>query len=128
MPHHNKPVSFISSRCAEWSLLLLLLCCRYGIAADLVQELLPDLQAAAAAAPASLTWPPLPQANVSDNAVAAKGQLALSGLVAVAVWLRLSSLRLLVWNRNYNVKPREISAALDRLGAKLIEVCMYTNA
>ena len=32
-------------------------------------------------------------------------------MVAVAVWLRLSAKRLLTWNRNYNVKPREISAA-----------------
>jgi alpha-glucan,water dikinase len=46
----------------------------------------------------------------------------MSGLVAVTVWLRFSSLRLLTWNHNYNVKPREISAALDRLGANLIQV------
>lgn len=46
----------------------------------------------------------------------------MSGLVAVTVWLRFSSLRLLTWNRNYNVKPREISAALDRLGANLVQV------
>jgi len=32
-------------------------------------------------------------------------------LMAVAVWLRLSAMRLLTWNRNYNIKPREISAA-----------------
>lgn len=47
----------------------------------------------------------------------------MAGLVAVTVWLRFSSLRLLTWNHNYNVKPREISAALDRLGAKLVQVC-----
>jgi hypothetical protein len=62
----------------------------------------------------------------------------MSGLVAVTVWLRFSSLRLLTWNRNYNVKPREISAALDRLGANLVQVrsadcvesarCMRQNA
>lgn len=46
----------------------------------------------------------------------------MAGLVAVTVWLRLSSLRLLTWNHNYNVKPREISAALDRLGANLVQV------
>lgn len=35
-------------------------------------------------------------------------------ITAVAVWLRLSALRLLTWNRNYNIKPREISAAQAR--------------
>ena len=32
-------------------------------------------------------------------------------LVAVLTWLRFSSSRLLTWNKNYNIKPREISAA-----------------
>ncbi len=32
-------------------------------------------------------------------------------LYAVTVWLRYSAMRQLTWNRNYNVKPREISAA-----------------
>ena len=34
-----------------------------------------------------------------------------AALAAVAVWVRLSAARHLTWNRNYNVKPREISAA-----------------
>ena len=34
-----------------------------------------------------------------------------SALIAIAVWLRYSAARHLTWNRNYNVKPREISAA-----------------
>ena len=34
-----------------------------------------------------------------------------SALVAIAVWLRYSAARHLTWNRNYNIKPREISAA-----------------
>jgi hypothetical protein len=34
-----------------------------------------------------------------------------SALVAIAVWLRYSAARHLTWNLNYNVKPREISAA-----------------
>ena len=33
------------------------------------------------------------------------------GLAALVVWLRFSAARLLTWNRNYNIKPREISAA-----------------
>ncbi|KXZ47751.1 hypothetical protein GPECTOR_33g633 [Gonium pectorale] len=40
-------------------------------------------------------------------------------LAAVTAWLRMSSARLLVWNRNYNVKPREISTAQARLAAAL---------
>lgn len=34
-----------------------------------------------------------------------------AALVAIAVWLRFSAARHLTWNRNYNVKPREIAAA-----------------
>lgn len=40
---------------------------------------------------------------------APEGRVA--GLTALAVWLRLAAMRKLTWNRNYNVKPREISAA-----------------
>jgi hypothetical protein len=43
-------------------------------------------------------------------------------LLAVAVWLRLSASRLLTWNRNYNVKPREISVALQRVNDTLVQV------
>ena len=32
-------------------------------------------------------------------------------MAALVVWLRFSAARLLTWNRNYNIKPREISAA-----------------
>jgi hypothetical protein len=34
-----------------------------------------------------------------------------AALVALMAWLRLSAMRQLTWNKNYNVKPREISAA-----------------
>ena len=34
-----------------------------------------------------------------------------AALIAIAVWLRFSAARHLTWNRNYNVKPREIGAA-----------------
>ena len=33
------------------------------------------------------------------------------GMVAMATWFRFMALRQLQWNNNYNVKPREISAA-----------------
>jgi hypothetical protein len=36
---------------------------------------------------------------------------ASEGLLVLAAWLRYSAARHLTWNRNYNVKPREISAA-----------------
>lgn len=34
-----------------------------------------------------------------------------ASLVAILTWLRFSCSRLLTWNKNYNIKPREISAA-----------------
>ncbi|PNT66432.1 alpha-glucan water dikinase, chloroplastic [Brachypodium distachyon] len=39
------------------------------------------------------------------------GHLGLAGLL---VWMRFMATRQLVWNKNYNVKPREISQAQDR--------------
>ncbi|PNW79708.1 hypothetical protein CHLRE_08g363874v5 [Chlamydomonas reinhardtii] len=42
-----------------------------------------------------------------------------AALAALTAWLRLSAARLLVWNRNYNVKPREISTAQGRLASLL---------
>ncbi|KAL6899884.1 hypothetical protein ACP4OV_006542 [Aristida adscensionis] len=39
------------------------------------------------------------------------GQMGLAGLL---VWMRFMATRQLVWNKNYNVKPREISQAQDR--------------
>ncbi|XP_051122172.1 alpha-glucan water dikinase, chloroplastic isoform X2 [Andrographis paniculata] len=37
------------------------------------------------------------------------------GLAAILVWMRYMATRQLIWNKNYNVKPREISKAQDRL-------------
>uniref|UniRef100_A0A6N2K062 alpha-glucan, water dikinase n=1 Tax=Salix viminalis TaxID=40686 RepID=A0A6N2K062_SALVM len=37
------------------------------------------------------------------------------GLAGIFVWLRFMATRQLIWNKNYNVKPREISKAQDRL-------------
>ncbi|XP_077244216.1 pyruvate phosphate dikinase, PEP/pyruvate binding domain-containing protein [Tasmannia lanceolata] len=39
------------------------------------------------------------------------GQLGLAGIL---VWMRFMATRQLTWNKNYNVKPREISKAQDR--------------
>ncbi|PRQ20956.1 putative alpha-glucan, water dikinase [Rosa chinensis] len=41
------------------------------------------------------------------------------------VWLRFMSCRHLTWNKNYNVKPREISEAQDRFASLLQRV--YLN-
>jgi len=38
------------------------------------------------------------------------------------VWLRFCEIRQLVWNKNYNIKPREISAAQTRLTDTLCDV------
>ena len=37
------------------------------------------------------------------------------GLVALFCWFRFMALRQLVWNNDYNIKPREISAAQSRM-------------
>ncbi|KAL9253204.1 Alpha-glucan water dikinase, chloroplastic-like protein [Drosera capensis] len=50
-------------------------------------------------------------ADLLDEAKKA-GQL---GLAAIFVWMRFMATRQLIWNKNYNVKPREISKAQDRL-------------
>ncbi|OIV93844.1 hypothetical protein TanjilG_13859 [Lupinus angustifolius] len=50
------------------------------------------------------------------------GQLGLAGIL---VWMRFMATRQLIWNKNYNVKPREISKAQDRLTDLLQDV--YTS-
>ncbi|KAJ7943678.1 Alpha-glucan water dikinase, chloroplastic [Quillaja saponaria] len=47
------------------------------------------------------------------------------GLAAILVWMRFMATRQLIWNKNYNVKPREISKAQDRLTDLIQNV--YTN-
>ncbi|KAL2322184.1 hypothetical protein Fmac_026563 [Flemingia macrophylla] len=47
------------------------------------------------------------------------GQLGLAGLL---VWMRFMATRQLIWNKNYNLKPREISKAHDRLTDLLQDV------
>ncbi|CDP13198.1 unnamed protein product [Coffea canephora] len=37
------------------------------------------------------------------------------GFAGILVWMRFMATRQLIWNKNYNVKPREISKAQDRL-------------
>ncbi|XP_058088674.1 alpha-glucan water dikinase, chloroplastic [Magnolia sinica] len=47
------------------------------------------------------------------------GELGLAGML---VWMRFMATRQLIWNKNYNVKPREISKAQDRLTDLLQDV------
>eukprot|EP00271_Cylindrocystis_brebissonii_P010276 TRINITY_DN26421_c0_g1_i1.p1 TRINITY_DN26421_c0_g1~~TRINITY_DN26421_c0_g1_i1.p1 ORF type:complete len:1482 (-),score=381.52 TRINITY_DN26421_c0_g1_i1:676-5121(-) len=44
------------------------------------------------------------------------------GLAAVLVWFRFMATRQLIWNKNYNVKPREISAAQDTMTDRLKDI------
>ncbi|XP_057856016.1 alpha-glucan water dikinase, chloroplastic isoform X2 [Cryptomeria japonica] len=48
-----------------------------------------------------------------------EGELGLAGIL---VWMRFMASRQLTWNKNYNVKPREISSAQDRLTDLLEQV------
>ncbi|KAK9675652.1 hypothetical protein RND81_11G021500 [Saponaria officinalis] len=50
------------------------------------------------------------------NEAADAGELGLAGIL---VWMRFMATRQLIWNKNYNVKPREISKAQDRLTESL---------
>lgn len=45
------------------------------------------------------------------EACKAEGEL---GLIGILVWFRFMACRHLTWNKNYNVKPREISEAQDK--------------
>lgn len=57
-------------------------------------------------------------ADLIDQAKDA-GELGLAGML---VWMRFMATRQLIWNKNYNVKPREISKAQDRLTDSLQNV------
>ncbi|KAL6983727.1 alpha-glucan, water dikinase [Sarracenia purpurea var. burkii] len=46
------------------------------------------------------------------NEARTAGELGFAGIL---VWMRFMATRQLIWNKNYNVKPREISKAQDRL-------------
>jgi alpha-glucan,water dikinase len=45
----------------------------------------------------------------------------LDGLSLVFAWLRFSAIRQLVWQRDYNTKPRELGHAIERLTLKLAD-------
>lgn len=49
-------------------------------------------------------------------------------LALIFVWLRFSAIRQLDWQRNYNTKPRELSAAQDRLTKRIAALYRHSPA
>ncbi|GLJ44591.1 hypothetical protein SUGI_0937210 [Cryptomeria japonica] len=47
------------------------------------------------------------------------------GLAGILVWMRFMATRQLTWNKNYNVKPREISTTQDKLTNLLQRIFQY---
>ncbi|XP_052204850.1 alpha-glucan water dikinase, chloroplastic [Diospyros lotus] len=53
--------------------------------------------------------------NIASDLVNEARDAGELGFAAILVWMRFMATRQLIWNKNYNVKPREISKAQDRL-------------
>ncbi|KAI4383012.1 hypothetical protein MLD38_008897 [Melastoma candidum] len=53
--------------------------------------------------------------NIAADLIDQAKDLGELGLAGILVWMRFMATRQLIWNKNYNVKPREISRAQDRL-------------
>ncbi|CAA6665517.1 unnamed protein product [Spirodela intermedia] len=53
--------------------------------------------------------------NIAADLVESLGDPGELDLAGILVWMRFMATRQLTWNKNYNVKPREISRAQDRL-------------
>ncbi|KAL8157061.1 alpha-glucan water dikinase, chloroplastic isoform X2 [Apium graveolens] len=53
--------------------------------------------------------------NIAADLVEEAKKAGELGLAGILVWMRFMATRQLIWNKNYNVKPREISKAQDRL-------------
>lgn len=51
----------------------------------------------------------------------------LASVAAIVVWMRFSAARHLTWNRNYNIKPREISAAQVEIPSPPAASCLYRS-
>ncbi|KAE9607884.1 putative alpha-glucan, water dikinase [Lupinus albus] len=63
--------------------------------------------------------------NIASNLIDEAKNAGQLGLAGILVWMRFMATRQLIWNKNYNVKPREISKAQDRLTDLLQDV--YTS-
>ncbi|PPD97840.1 hypothetical protein GOBAR_DD05148 [Gossypium barbadense] len=53
--------------------------------------------------------------NIASDLMDQAKNIGELGLAGILVWMRFMATRQLIWNKNYNVKPREISKAQDRL-------------
>ncbi|KAH9319028.1 hypothetical protein KI387_020797, partial [Taxus chinensis] len=60
--------------------------------------------------------------NVATGLLAKAKDEGELGLAGILVWMRFMATRQLTWNKNYNVKPREISSAQDKLTDLLQQV------
>ncbi|KAE8798731.1 Alpha-glucan water dikinase, chloroplastic [Hordeum vulgare] len=52
--------------------------------------------------------------NIASDLVEQAQDAGQFGFAGLLVWMRFMATRQLIWNKNYNVKPREISQAQDR--------------
>ncbi|GAY36295.1 hypothetical protein CUMW_021230 [Citrus unshiu] len=53
--------------------------------------------------------------NIAADLILEAKEAGELGFAGILVWMRFMATRQLIWNKNYNVKPREISKAQDRL-------------
>ncbi|XP_024957284.1 alpha-glucan water dikinase, chloroplastic isoform X5 [Citrus sinensis] len=53
--------------------------------------------------------------NIAADLIQEAKEAGELGFAGILVWMRFMATRQLIWNKNYNVKPREISKAQDRL-------------
>ncbi|XP_031122009.1 alpha-glucan water dikinase, chloroplastic-like isoform X1 [Ipomoea triloba] len=60
--------------------------------------------------------------NIAADLVTEATNAGELGFAAILVWMRFMATRQLIWNKNYNVKPREISRSQDRLTDMLQDV------
>ncbi|CAI0431048.1 unnamed protein product [Linum tenue] len=63
--------------------------------------------------------------NIASDLMDQAKEAGILGVAAIFVWMRFMATRQLIWNKNYNVKPREISQAQDRLTDLLQDI--YTS-
>ncbi|CAN0893175.1 Alpha-glucan water dikinase, chloroplastic [Linum grandiflorum] len=60
--------------------------------------------------------------NIASDLMHQAKDAGVLGIAAIFVWMRFMATRQLIWNKNYNVKPREISQAQDRLTDMLQDI------
>ncbi|KAJ8758944.1 hypothetical protein K2173_003182 [Erythroxylum novogranatense] len=63
--------------------------------------------------------------NIAADLIDQAKDAGVLGVAGILVWIRFMATRQLIWNKNYNVKPREISKAQDRFTDNLQNI--YTG-